>query len=73
MEYNITKSTSAQNQLQGENGYPDFAPSNGICYKCRRNIYEQSNHKGHVTGVTVEQAATDLITGCPHCNISYCD
>ena len=25
------------------------------------------------TGVTVEQAGAQLITGCPHCNRSYCD
>ena len=27
----------------------------------------------YTTGVTVEKAANELITGCPHCNRSYCD
>ena len=26
-----------------------------------------------ITGIPVEKAATKLITGCPHCNRSYCD
>jgi hypothetical protein len=27
----------------------------------------------HVYGISLEKASTQLITGCPHCNRSYCD
>jgi len=26
-----------------------------------------------VYGISLERASTELITGCPHCNRSYCD
>ena len=25
------------------------------------------------TGITLEKASKELVTGCPHCNRSYCD
>ena len=43
---------------------PHFAPSNGICWRCGKQIYDL---------ITVEEAATTLITGCPQCHRSYCD
>ena len=46
-----------------ENGYPHFAPYDGICYKCGRDIYKNK---------TLEQCES-LITGCPHCHWSYCE
>lgn len=27
----------------------------------------------YITGITVEKAGSELVTGCPHCNKSYCD
>jgi len=27
----------------------------------------------YITGITVEKAGKELVTGCPHCNRSYCD
>jgi hypothetical protein len=27
----------------------------------------------YITGITVGKATTELATGCPHCNRSYCD
>lgn len=50
-----------------------FAPANGICYRCKRNIYSEVNHGNYSTGISVERATNELITGCPHCNASYCD
>lgn len=41
---------------------PMFAPRDGICPACGRNIYE---------ALTVEQAGTRLITGCPLCHYSF--
>ena len=41
-----------------ENNLPMFAPANGICGSCKRQI---------------EDTDKEHITGCPHCNRSYCD
>lgn len=61
-----------------------FAPENGICYCCHRQIY--SNVKIRVRdwrdgkikeieskGISVERASTELTTGCPHCHRSFVD
>ena len=44
-----------------------FAPSNGICWRCHKNIAEGAN------GITLEKLGDYIITGCPHCNCSFCD
>jgi len=75
--FNVNEACKAQAKLQKEKGYPDFAPSNGRCYNCRSNIYEPIERKQggrtYTTGITVEKAASQLVTGCPHCHRSYCD
>lgn len=43
-----------------------FAPSHGYCYRCNKNIYSEG-------GISVEQASTSFVTGCPFCHISYVD
>ncbi|MFK2341673.1 hypothetical protein ACIXN4_10475 [Bacteroides fragilis] len=43
-----------------------FAPSNGICYRCKKQIYSEG-------GISVERASTELTTGCPFCHTSYVD
>lgn len=43
---------------------PHFAPTDGICWSCRKHIYDK---------IDIIQAANSLITGCPYCNRSYCD
>lgn len=53
-----------------------FAPSDGVCWHCGRNIYEEhAILKGNVvigkTGYSVEEAGRVLITGCPHCHYSF--
>lgn len=65
-EYNIDKSIEGQRKYCKENNYPHFAPADGICWKCNRNIYEPPY-------ITVEKASNELITSCPYCNISYCE
>jgi hypothetical protein len=37
---------------------PMFAPASGICYYCRKEIQDRREQ---------------LITGCDHCNHSFCD
>lgn len=60
-----------QDKLCKENGYPDFAPSKGVCYKCRKNIYQ--NYQLDNNRVSRGETGKLLVTGCPHCNMSYCD
>lgn len=76
-EYNVSKSIKAQDEYCKEKGFPHFAPRSGVCWSCNQNIYEKIvyNHKDFHpwnTGLTVEQASRH-ITGCPHCNRTYCD
>lgn len=44
-----------------------FAPSDGKCYCCGKNIAEGPN------GITLEQLGDYIITGCPYCHCSFCD
>ncbi|MBV4439272.1 hypothetical protein KM799_08475 [Clostridium tyrobutyricum] len=83
----INKSISAQIDFCNKNDKPYFAPTNGVCYKCHSNIYKQIGWKfvlgykmevpldeaKHITGISVERAGKELITGCPHCCHSFCD
>ena len=80
--YNARQATTAQSEYCKRTGAPHFAPGNGICWQCRRNIYEKvvwkmTNLAGKEieveTGITVEKAGKSLVTGCPHCHRSYCD
>lgn len=61
-----------------------FAPQDGICYNCHKQIYDnaivkQRNWKtGELEevvskGISVEKASTELTTGCPHCHRSFVD
>lgn len=43
-----------------------FAPTNGRCYRCKRQIYSDG-------GISVEKASTELTTGCPFCCASFVD
>lgn len=52
----------AHNFAKGEG----FAPKDGRCYRCHKNIYSEG-------GISVEEAATQLTTGCPFCYRSYVD
>ena len=72
-EFNIPRAIKSQAKLCKIKNYPHFAPLNGICYYCRVNIYDEIDCGNYKTGIDVERAAISLITGCPHCNYSYCD
>ena len=80
--YNIQLSIKGQKEYCENTGAPHFAPRSGDCWKCNKNVY--SPHKKVyqsgtqydrelITGIPVEKASTQLVTGCPHCNRSYCD
>jgi hypothetical protein len=71
--FDVQAAIAAQKKLQQEKGYPDFAPHNGVCYKCHGQIYEERHTKGCPHGISVESASAHLVTGCPHCYYSYCE
>ena len=51
-----------------------FAPRDGVCYRCNRNIYQHYELSSRVSkGYSLDKSSNSLITGCPHCCISYCD
>ena len=64
MDNQIKQKIEAQEKYCKEHKAPHFAPHSGICWSCNKQIYEK---------ISLEKAATELITGCPHCNRSYCD
>ena len=83
-EYDKNKSIMAQSNYCKEKELPYFAPNDGRCYQCNMQIYEPIEHGykdrktgeiigKYVTGVSVKEASTELITGCPHCCYSYCE
>ena len=75
--YNVHKSIEAQAKYCEENNLPHFAPHNGICWRCRKNIYEAHKAKygngEYETGITTESAGKSLVTYCPHCNRAFDD
>lgn len=46
-----------------ENDLPMFAPKDGRCYSCGRDVFEDYSYK---------EASSSLITGCRKCNYSFC-
>lgn len=70
--YNSTAANKAQEEYCTKNKLPHFAPTR-YCYRCGRDIYSLVNRKDYSTGISVESAGNHLITGCPHCNYSFCE
>lgn len=64
--YNIEESTKGQKEYCENHELPHFAPSDGICWSCHRQIYDEDR-------ISVEEAKSELITGCPVCHRSFCD
>jgi hypothetical protein len=76
--FNKIEAIAAQKKVAALTNAPHFAPLDGNCYRCRKNIYEPQprptpHDPDYVTGITVESAGGALITGCPHCSATYCD
>lgn len=72
-EYNPTEAIAAQDRYCEEHELPCFAPLDGICPSCGRNIYLPISGSATpcLSGITVSMAATRQITGCPHCRCSF--
>ena len=72
--FDVKEAIKAQEKLCREKGYPHFAPYDGECWSCGKNIYMQYPLSRRPNrGISVERASKELITGCPHCNRTYCD
>lgn len=75
--FDTIDAAAAQKRYCEEHEIPLFAPSNGWCSCCGRNIYEPYPvRRGSETinlGIDVESAGKRLITSCPHCNATFCD
>lgn len=73
-EFNVKKSIEEQSAFCKTNGYPHFAPYDGVCFNCHKNIYVEINYgDGYKSGIDTEKATKSLVTGCPHCHYSYCE
>ena len=67
--YNPALAVKAQEEYCDREDAPFFAPNGRIfyrCYYCNKNIYSEG-------GISVEDAGSRLITGCPFCHHSYVD
>lgn len=71
--FNKDQAIAGQKKFCNEKVHPHFAPLDGKCYRCNKNIYEPIDRGTYKTGHSVEKATTHLITGCPHCNYSFVD
>ena len=74
--YDVIRAADAQARYCEEHEIPLFAPTNGWCHECGRNIYEPYTYRGQedrTIGISVEEAGSRHITGCPHCNHTFVD
>lgn len=72
--FNPTEAAKAQATYCDQHEIPMFAPSDGNCWACGRNIYDPMTYRGHedhTYGISVEEAGKRLISSCPHCNHSF--
>ena len=60
----INKRCKAQKIYCIKEKVPHFAPIDGNCFHCNRQIYLK---------ITLQKAENELITGCPWCHYSYCE
>lgn len=77
--YDIESSIICQRNYCERNALPHFAPFDGICWCCHKNIYSPVAVRNPITGeytytgIPTYRAGCQLITGCPHCNYSFCN
>lgn len=74
--YDVRASIICQRNYCENNRLPHFAPSDGVCFRCHNNIYSPRLVRGtkdQYTGIPTYKAGCQLITGCPHCNYSFCE
>jgi len=61
-EATVQEKIEAQREYRKRTGSPCFAPDNGICWRCSRQIFN---------AISLESASNHLVTGCPYCHRSY--
>ena len=73
--YDVRTSIICQDNYCEKNGLPHFAPYDGVCYSCHKNIYSPRLIDGtdEYSGIPTYKAGCQLITGCPHCHYSFCE
>ena len=72
--FDPTEAAKVQEAYCNQREIPMFAPSDGICFHCGRNIYDPITYRGRedkTYGISVEADGKQLITSCPHCNYSF--
>lgn len=62
--WTVKDKMKAQREYCEKHDLPRFAPYDGRCFSCGRNVYEYYD---------MEKCASDLIVRCPYCNYSFCD
>ena len=81
IRFNVKLACKFQRELCEKKKHPQFAPKDGKCWGCGKNIYEPESKRTdgengtvlYIYGISVEEARDKLIISCPHCNKSYCD
>lgn len=69
MDYDyVQEAIQNQKKLVSKLSAPYFAPSDGICWKCHKQIFGTDERQ-----ITKERAAKEFITCCPLCHQTYCD
>ena len=74
--FDTVSAAKAQAAYCDKHEIPMFAPADGLCRSCYRNIYAPSLYsarEGQTYGISVEEAGSRLISGCPHCNTTFVD
>lgn len=73
--FDRAQAAEAQRRYCEEHHCPEFAPDDGWCVVCGKNIYDAytARNSGRTYGICVETAGKKLITSCPHCNASFTD
>ena len=64
LHYYTGKSIEAQYEYCARNNKPVFIPTNGCCPNCHNPIFI-------IGGISVEEAESTHITGCPYCHVSF--
>jgi hypothetical protein len=60
----LLQKQEAQKEYCKANKLPQFVSLVGTCWNCGKNVYDR---------ISLEEAGSDLITGCPFCLRSFCD
>lgn len=75
--FNSSLAVAAQSKFCKDNKHPNFTYGDPFCIRCRKNIYEPvtrtQGDQTYAIGILVESTGSRCVTGCPHCNVSYCD